>query len=88
MPCSDFSQLSDKTLDRAVRHFDRLSEMKLMPAAVCHADTNRHKIDDAVVDLLGLPKDRMSKILPDMRDKWCKEESVHGGMGGASLLRN
>ncbi|MCY4419600.1 MAG: hypothetical protein OXB93_07125, partial [Cytophagales bacterium] len=79
MPCPDFSQLSEEALNLAEQRFKALSQLELMPAAQCHADQNRHKIDEAVIEILALPAEQMRGIVKKLRWTFCAEDSVHGG---------
>lgn len=78
MPCPCFADLSDDVLDFAVCAFDSLKESVLLPACQVHVDVVRDEIDQAVIDMLGLPKDTI-KDIRILRRLWCEEPSVHGG---------
>ena len=78
MPCPCFADLSVNALDFAVCAFDSLKERVLLPACQVHVDVVRDEIDQAVIDMLDLPKDTI-KDIRILRRFWCEEPSVHGG---------
>ena len=85
--CPDFSQLSAEILDRAAEQFDALSGLELLPACQAHGDTNRHRLDREVTEMLGLGEEGLAAVAI-LRDMWSSEPSVHGENGAAlALLR-
>ena len=77
MPFPRLDRLDDTVLDTASKSFDGLSTHKLRPACQAHVDEVRHRIDDAVTGMLGLP-DGVSNELDNLRMLLCKEPTVHG----------
>ena len=66
--------------DIANQCFDELSRLKLQPFAYCFRDENRHRIDDAVAEMLGLdPKDpAVQDMLAHYRLLFAREPNVNG----------
>ena len=75
--CPDFSQLGDELLGEAGVQFDALAQLELLPACQAHADTNRHRLDQAVTEMFRLGKEGL-RAIGTLRDLWCSEPSVHG----------
>lgn len=67
--------------DVAARAFAELSELELKPFAYCFLDANRHKIDNAVAEMLGLdPSDeKIQQMLSKYRISFASQPSVNGG---------
>ena len=67
--------------DVAARAFAELSELELKPFAYCFLDANRHKIDAAVAEMLGLdPADEaIQQMLSKYRMSFASQPSVNGG---------
>lgn len=67
--------------------FDENRDREFLPANEAYRDESRKELDRRVlVDLLGLPEDKVLDPLELLRLKWCSEPSVHGGKGtGAGL---
>ncbi len=78
MPCPDLASLSERTLDKAASAFHDLSMSELKPAVNIVNDHVRHKLDKAVVVMLGLPVDRAMKTLEVCRRWWSLEPTVSG----------
>ena len=78
MPCPNLSELDGGRLAGAAAAFEDLRTLPLRPACQAHADENRLRIDDAVVDVLGLPARRARESVGALRDQWCAEPTVHG----------
>lgn len=88
MPCPRFDTLSEDALDFAVRVFDESKDDVLLPACQGHVDVVRDQIDQAVIEMFGLPKDVIEDVKV-IRRLWCEEPSVHGGNKTAlRLLEN
>ena len=57
LPCPAFhldTPAAQQARDIADQHFDELARLELEPFAYCFRDANRHRIDDAVAEMLGL----------------------------------
>ena len=78
MPCPDLAKLSDKALGGAVEAFKEFSTLDLLPACQAHTDATRGRIDEAVVAMLGLPREQALVSIRTMQKWWCAEPSVHG----------
>ncbi len=63
----------------AEEHFERLAGLELEPAAYAWRDTNRHEIDWAVLEMLGIDSDDARRAVAQIRELCCREPSVHGG---------
>ena len=83
LPCPDFAADSDaarRALDIAEREFDRLAALELEPFGFCFQDLNRHEIDSAAAEMLGLdPTDeQISEMLARYRLLFAREPNVNG----------
>ena len=78
MPCLGFRKLGENNINRVAAAFDSLTQLELRPACQAHVDQTRHKIDEEVIALLGLPKRRAQKAIRVLRNLWCAEPTVHG----------
>lgn len=83
IPCPDFAADSDaarRALDIAEREFDRLAALELEPFGFCFQDSNRHQIDSAAAEMLGLdPTDELiSEMLARYRLLFAREPNVNG----------
>ena len=83
LPCPDFhSDTPEAQAARALaeQHFDELSELTLEPFAYCFQDTNRHRIDAVVAEMLGM--DPQNQAVQDMLAYWrvlfASEPNVNG----------
>ncbi len=82
MPTLDVTSLSDAQLQVAESIFDDMRDREFLPANEAYRDESRKELDRRVlVDLLGLPEDKVLEPLDLLRLKWCSEPSVHGGKG-------
>ena len=82
MPTLDVTALSDAQLKVAESVFDDMRDREFLPANEAYRDESRKELDRRVlVDLLGLPADKVLDALELLRLKWCSEPSVHGGKG-------
>ncbi len=80
MPTLDVTSLSDAQLKVAESIFDDMRDREFLPANEAYRDESRKELDRRVlVDLLGLPEDKVLEPLELLRLKWCSEPSVHGG---------
>ena len=83
MPTFDVTALSDAQLKLAEEIFDDMRDREFLPANEAWRDESRKALDRRVlVDLLGLPEDKVMGALGLLRRKWCSEPSVHGGKKG------
>ena len=78
VPCPDFGALPTSALELAAKTFSKLSQLQLRPACQAHRDSNRHEIDRAVLDMLGVDSDPGADAVSRLRRAWCSEPSVHG----------
>ena len=85
MPCPRFDALDDRALDAAAAAFAQLGNRTLLPACQAHADPARQDIDEAVVEILGLPEAALP-FAADLRLLWGREPSVHGRNRQAGAL--
>ena len=82
MPTLDVTALSDAQLQVAESIFDDMRDREFLPANEAYRDDSRKELDRRVlVDLLGLPGEKVMDALELLRLKWCSEPSVHGGKG-------
>ena len=82
MPTLDVTSLSDAQLQVAESIFDDMRYREFLPANEAYRDDSRKELDRRVlVDLLGLPEEKVMDALELLRLKWCSEPSVHGGKG-------
>lgn len=71
LPCPAFhldTPAAQRARDVADHHFDELARLELQPFAYCFQDANRHRIDDAVAEMLGL--DPKAAAVQDMLAYW------------------
>ena len=83
IPCPDFTADSDaarRALSIAEREFDRLAALELEPFGFCFRDPNRHQIDLAAAEMLGLdPNDAaIREMLARYRLLFAREPNVNG----------
>ena len=83
IPCPDFTADSDaarQALAIAEREFDRLANLELQPFGFCFQDANRHQIDFAAAEMLGLdPNDvGIRERLARYRLLFAREPNVNG----------
>ena len=83
--CPNFRHLSNEKLDKASRLLNSQRTQTLIPACQSHADDVRNKLDDAVIEILGLPEEAKT-IVEKLRFLWCNEPSVHGNNNAALNL--
>ncbi len=82
MPTLDVTALSDAQLKVAESIFDDMRDREFLPANEAYRDDSRKELDRRVlVEMLGLPEDKVVDPLELLRLKWCSEPSVHGGKG-------
>ena len=82
MPTLDVPALSDAQLQVAESIFDDMRDREFLPANEAYRDASRKELDRRVlVEMLGLPEERVLEPLELLRLKWCSEPSVHGGKG-------
>ena len=64
----------------AAQHFDELSNLELEPFAYCFQDTNRHRIDNVVAEMLGLDSNdsEVQEMLNHWRILFASEPNVNG----------
>lgn len=78
IPCPDLAALNDSVLRRVCEQFKQLSQLELKPAMDAVVDKARHQIDEAVIEMLGLEKNRAKKILAVCRAWWSSEPTITG----------
>ena len=83
LPCPNFtadSSAARRALELADREFGRLAELRLDPFALCFQDRNRHQIDLAVAEMIGLDPNepRIHSMLERYRLLFAQEPNVNG----------
>ena len=64
----------------APERYGELAALPLEPISYAFRDTNRHKIDAAALELVGLGGNAAAaRALSHLRSLWCREPAVHGG---------
>ena len=59
---------------------EELSTLQLQPVSYAFRDGNRHRIDEVVLEMLGLDYDEVVvRTINTIRAHFCREPSVHGG---------
>ena len=82
MPTLDVRSLSDSQLKVVEGIFEDFKDREFLPANEAWRDESRKELDRRVlVELLGLPEEKVMGALDMLRLKWCSEPSVHGGKG-------
>ena len=84
IPVPDLRQLPADKLQTAAAVFAANADAELLPLCQLHADANRHKIDRAVAEMLGIDLDESA--LQAIRRAFCEEPSIHGN-NTAALAR-
>ena len=83
MPTLDVTKLTPEQLATAESIFEDMRGREFLPANEAYHDEARQELDRRVlVDLLGLPESVLEPLAL-LRDKWCREPSVHGGKSTA-----
>ena len=83
MPTLDVTKLDSRQLAAAGEIFDDMRNSQFLPANEAYHDNARQELDYRVlIDILGLPKTLLDP-LELLREKWCREPSVHGGKSTA-----
>lgn len=77
IPSPDFRQLSDKQLELAKCRLTQFQSKSLSPACQAHVYEVRKQLDDAIIEILGLP-DEAKLAIDQLQFLWCSEPSVHG----------
>lgn len=77
VPCPQLDMMSNQALSGAAATAKKLQHKSLLPACQAHCDPVRKEIDQAVVDMFGLPAVALHAI-DQLRYLWCSEPSVHG----------
>ena len=83
LPCPAFhldTPAAQRARDLANQHFDELSRLDLEPFAYCFQDTNRHRIDTVVAEMMGLgPQNQaVQEMLAYWRVLFASEPNVNG----------
>ena len=78
---NDETPEAQRARDIAGREFDALSQLELKQFAYCFVDENRHEIDNAVAEMLGLDSSdgNVQRMLSDYRMLFARQRSVNGG---------
>ena len=81
-PVPDFASQSNagkRARTIAQNHVKDLAILTLKPFSYAFQDDNRHRIDDAVLEMLGLSDDSQARqAITELRGHWCREPAVHG----------
>ncbi len=83
LPCPAFhadTPEAQHAREIAAQHFDELSNLELEPFAYCFQDTNRHRIDNVVAEMLGLDSNdsEVQEMLNHWRILFASEPNVNG----------
>ena len=78
IPCPDFEMLGECKLDEVTHQFEKLSTLLLKPAKDIVDDGNRHRIDEAVLQMFDMDKERSTAIVRVCRKWWASEPTVSG----------
>lgn len=70
IPCPDLARLLEASLTLAANAFNELAKRELKPTCQAHCDLNRKRIDEAILEMLSLPKS-LKKTIDKMRHAWC-----------------
>ena len=82
-PVPDFTADTDageqaRTIAR--QRIGEIAGMELQPVSYAFQDTNRHRIDQVALEMLGMCGDPTAiAAVSALRNQWCREPSVHGG---------
>ena len=64
----------------AQERYGELADLTLEPVSYAFRDENRHKVDAAALELVGLGGNaEAARALVHLRSIWCREPAVHGG---------
>ena len=85
--CPNFRLLSNEKLDLASGFLSSWGTQIFRPACQAHVDSIRVELDDAVIEIFGLPEEAKN-IVEKLRFLWCNEPSVHGNNKKALNLLN
>ena len=86
IPCPRLDALNSKALDEAARIFEEVKSLILQPACRLDADAVRHRIDAAVLRMLGLPPDALHDM-DRLRRLFCEEPTVNRPRRPSRALR-
>ena len=82
-PVPDFtadSEAGEQARAIARQRIGELAALGLQSVSYAFQDTNRHRIDQVVLEMLGLGEDsEAAAAVNALRNQWCREPSVHGG---------
>ena len=78
LPTIDCSALSKTQIEMCATAFEQLRIRRFRPANEAYRDNPRKLLDERLFEMLGLPSSAL-KGLDILREKWCREPSVHGG---------
>ena len=88
-PVPDFaanSAAGEQARTVARQLIDELSTLELQPISYAFSDENRRQFDAAALAMAGLGDNQQaSDAINVLRDQWCREPSVHGGI--AQVMR-
>ncbi len=74
------SEAGEHARSVARQHIGELTTLELQPISYAFRDTNRHRIDQIALEMLGLDEDQqIIATVNSLRNRWCREPSVHGG---------
>lgn len=77
MPCPNAAALTNAQLRKAAEWFAKIEKQTLLPARKANEDPARRMIDEAVVDVFGLPNEALD-IIDAWRCLWVAEPTVSG----------
>lgn len=81
LPVPDFAgatTAAERARSIASREFDRLSYQVMEPASYAWRDPVRCKVDEVVLDMLGIDAPETRQVMNQIRRIWCREPAVHG----------
>ena len=82
-PVPDFTEDSpsgEHARNVARNTIEELSTLQMQPVSYAFRDGNRHRIDEVVLEMLGLDDDEVvARTINTIRAHLCREPSVHGG---------
>ena len=85
--CPNVQLLPNKKLDLESEFLSSREAQIFRPACQAHVDSIRVELDDAEIEILGLPEEAKT-IVEKLRFLWCNEPSVHGNNKEALNLLN
>lgn len=80
LPTLDVRVLSDETLAKAQKVFERLNDKRMLPFNECANDPVRQELDaELLTQILDIKDLRVLTSMQTLREMLCAEPSIHGG---------